>query len=302
MMDRMGFDPDREYGNFRLTFEYKLAQWCETVLLLRAPRVGRPDLSGVPVQLAHDFHNKLTASVTGAVAGRKAPAKLLPPSYGVWHRAEVTLDGPRLRVMIDGETLQETTVEGHPTGYISFLQLGHPFEVRGMEIEELPGTVRWDHYRDIEGWGLRDGGTWMVRGGAIVGANGHGILYTPMGYTDCELQVAVLTHNHVNAGIFFRGSPDKAKDRGWEVQIFSPPEAVYPTGSIYGRVRSTIPFDHEGIWVQLRVVVQATRCRVWFNGMLVAEGEVPAGQGQVGLQIHLENASVEFRDLRIRSL
>ncbi len=70
----------------------------------------------------------------------------------------------------------------------------------------------------------------------------------------------------------------------------------------YGPVRSTIPFDHEGIWVWLRVVVQGTTCRVWFNGMLAAAGEVPAGEGRVGLQIHLEKSSVEFRDLRIRSL
>ncbi len=121
------------------------------------------------MQLAHDFHGKLT----GAVAGRTAPIKLLPPSYGVWHRALVTLDGRRLRVEIDGELLQDTTVEGQATGFISFAQLGHPFEIRKMEIEELPGVVRWDRYDSIDGWGLRDG--------AIVGANGNGILYAPKG-------------------------------------------------------------------------------------------------------------------------
>jgi len=59
MIDPMGFDPERQYENFRLSFDYRLAQWCETLLLLRAPRWGRPALSGVPVQLAHDFHGKL---------------------------------------------------------------------------------------------------------------------------------------------------------------------------------------------------------------------------------------------------
>ena len=115
--------------------------------------------------------------MTGAVAGRTAPIKLLPPSYGVWHRAAVTLDGRRLRVEIDGELVQDTTVEGQATGFISFVQLGHPFEIGKMEIEELPGVVRWDRYDSIDGWGLRDGGTWFVRDGAIVGANGNGILY-----------------------------------------------------------------------------------------------------------------------------
>ena len=53
-----------------------------------------------------------------------------------------------------------------------------------------------------------DGETWFVPDGAIVGAKGNGIRYAPMGYRDCELETAVRTHNHVNAGISFRGSPD----------------------------------------------------------------------------------------------
>lgn len=77
-----------------------------------------------------------------------------------------------------------------------------------------------------------DGETWFVPDGAIVGAKGNGIRYAPKGYRDCELETAVRTHNHVNAGIFFRESPDQARDRGWEVHIFSPPDAVYSTGSI----------------------------------------------------------------------
>ncbi|MCX6604181.1 MAG: hypothetical protein NTV52_11365 [Acidobacteria bacterium] len=87
---------------------------------------------------------------------------------------------------------------------------------------------------------------------------------------------------------------------GW---ASSSPVGAEPSRPVrYGPVRSTIPFDHEGIWVWLRVVVRGTECRVWFNGMLAAAGEVPAGEGRVGLQIHLERSSVEFRDLRIRSL
>lgn len=99
--------------------------------------------------------------MTGAVAGRTAPTKLLPPSYGVWHRAVVTLDGRRLRVEIDGELVRDTTVEGQATGFVSFARLGHPFEIWKMEIEELPGVVRWDRYDSIDGWGRRD----VVRAG-----------------------------------------------------------------------------------------------------------------------------------------
>jgi hypothetical protein len=38
-----------EYENFRLTFEYKLSQWAEAAVILRAPRMGRPMQSGIAI-------------------------------------------------------------------------------------------------------------------------------------------------------------------------------------------------------------------------------------------------------------
>ena len=64
-------------------------------------------------------------------------------------------------------------------------------------------------------------------------------------------------------------------------------------GAVVGACRSSR--RRFGAW--LWIVEQGTECRVWFNGMLA-----PAGEGRVGLRIHLEKSSVEFRDLRIRSL
>ena len=46
----------REYENFKLRFEYKLAQWAEAAVILRAPRLGRPAQAGLSIYLAHDFH------------------------------------------------------------------------------------------------------------------------------------------------------------------------------------------------------------------------------------------------------
>lgn len=42
-----------EYENFRLHFEYKLAQWAEAAVVLRAPRWGRPAQAGIAIVLAH---------------------------------------------------------------------------------------------------------------------------------------------------------------------------------------------------------------------------------------------------------
>ena len=145
-----------------------------------------------------------------------------------------------------------------------------------------------------------------VRDGTIMGANGHGILYAPPVLSDFELTALVRSRNRVNGGIFLRGSPDLKQHRGFEVQIYSPVDSVYPTGSIYSKQRARISADYEDRWFLLQIRVEGSRCAVRLDGETVAEYDKLSGRdlqpGRIGLQIHMENASVEFRDLRVRPL
>ena len=75
-----------EYENFRLEFEYKLAKWAETSVLLRAPEVGRAAQAGLALFLAHDFHKQISKHVTGALAGVLPPMKGLSESFEQWHK------------------------------------------------------------------------------------------------------------------------------------------------------------------------------------------------------------------------
>jgi len=189
-------------------------------------------------------------------------------------------------------------------------------EITGRRIPPLPARpdlakvkfgdpVALFNGRDLAGWQLRDAGHWSVRDGAILAANGHGIHYAPGEYADFELLAVVKSNNHVNAGLFLRGQPAKPAHRGFEVQIYSPPDAVYPTGSIYGQTRADIPEDHDGRWALLRVKVRDGRVTTWLDGRLAAEGPVPPGvpaRGRIGLQIHLDTASIECKELRVRAL
>jgi hypothetical protein len=54
------------------------------------------------------------------------------------------------------------------------------------------------------------------------------------------------------------------------------------------------------------VRVEGSRCLVRIDGETVAEYDALAGRdlkpGRIGLQIHMTNASVEFRDLRVQPL
>ncbi len=305
----------QEYADLKLSFEYNLAQWAEAAVYLRAPRGGRPGEAGLAIVLAHDFHKQVTPYVTGALRGLRAPKKAAVPaeSWGAWHKVEILLRGERLEVDIDGERVQEVAnMDTDPElrlrlkrGFVGFPDLGHAYRVRAIKLEDL-GAGR--EPVALSGWKLRDGtaGQWrFAADGTIKGASGHGILYAANKFADdFEFTAMVRSRNHVNGGVFLRGSPDGAKPRGFEIQIYSPTEAVYPTGSIYGIARSRSRVELEDRWFLLQVRVEGTRCLVRVDGETVAESDAApvTGEAQIGLQIHMENASIEFRDLRARRL
>lgn len=308
-----------EFEDFRLSFDYKLDQWAEAAVILHAPRTAHPQHAGITLVLTHDFHNESTSYTTGAILAVRAPQWKMPEpeTWGRWHHVEIELRGPRLKASIDGHTVQDldtsTVAElAHRLrrGHIGFPDMGHSYSVRSIEITGLGRTsnlVSLLPSPSLNSWTKRgDSGGWRVKpGGDIEGANGHSILYAPGEFADFEFTAAVRTHARVNSGVFFRGDPTGPR-RGFEIQVYSPVDAVYPTGSVYGRARSNIQADIEGLWFLLQVRVQGSRVQVWIDGQPVAESkQLPKellAPGRIGLQIHSGKASIEFRDLRVRLL
>jgi hypothetical protein len=304
-----------EFEDFRLTFDYKLAQWTEAAVILRAPATDRPQHAGLTLVLAHDFHNQCTAWVSGALAGVLPPRAMLPVSFSAWHQVAIELRGRTFKASIDGALVQEVNLDEHEPlrhrlrrGVIGFPDLGHAYALRNLSIEDLGAPTRFIDLlpaASLEGWQLRGGGAWRLDGGTLTGADGHGVYYPPGVFGDFELAAAVRTHRRVNSGIFLRGDPTGVR-RGFEVQIYSPVDSVYPTGSVYGRSRSRLSADLEGRWFLLQIRVAGPRVAVWVDGEPVAEYVKLSGTelepGRVGLQIHLDQASVEFRQLRLRRL
>lgn len=307
---------EREYENFRLSFEIRPAQWCETAVLLRAPRSGRPQHAGLAVFLGHDFHKQVTPYVTGAILGVLPPQWALPPSWDEWRKVDVLLNGDRLRVEIGGVVVQDLLLSTVPElrhrlrrGYIGFPDMGHRFALRHLMIEDLGAPTKFVDLvqgDSLAGWERRgDSGEWTLRGGVVEGSSGHSILYAPGEFGDFEFTAVVRSRRRTNSGVFFRGEPAGPR-RGFEVQIYTPVDAVYPTGSIYGLKRSAIQADLEERWFLLQVRVEGAKCSVWVDGEPAAEYDgLPAElrkPGRIGLQIHMEDTSVEFRDLRVRVL
>lgn len=263
--------------------------------------------------LAHDFHRTKDAYVTGGIPGALAPRVALPESWGAWHKAAILLEGDRLTAAIDGVTVQDVDLAAHTElryrlkrGYIGFPDLGHAWAVRNVRIEDLGfrhEMVDLFDGKSLAGWKLRDAGNWSVREGSIYGANGHGILYAEPSFENFELTLMARSRNRANGGVFLRGQP-QGPERGFEVQIYSPPDAVYPTGSIYDIERARLMSDFEDRWFLMQIIVEDGTCVVRLDGDTVARTDQVEKRkpGRIGLQIHSDNASIDFRDIRVRPL
>ncbi len=290
----------REYENVRVTFEYRLAQWAEAAVCLRTPAIGRPVQQGVSIFLAHDFHQKPGLYTTGALAGRLAPLRLLPPSFNVWHKVEIILDGPELEVRQDGELLQLTRLPAQHggKGHIHFPDLAHKYEIRNFQAKDLGHPRAY-----VEQWApftkRGTSGEWQFGAEEFSGSNGHSIQYAAPLLEDFVFEAEVKATNRANGGIFFRGSAKEGEPRGFEVQIYSPLDSVFPTGSIYGLERSKVATDTEARWFHLRVLAQGATCTVWVDGIEVATTDrIQETRGQIGFQIHMENTTVSWRRVR----
>jgi hypothetical protein len=149
----------REYGDFVLDFEFKLGPQGNSGVGLRFPSPGDPAFDGLEIQICDERYygddphgaDQLTGSLYSAI----------PPSKQVykpaeWNRYEITCQGPRVTVKLNGELIQDVNLDeqtaklerGKPLaerprrGHIGFQELsrgGSRVEIRNAKIKELGG-------------------------------------------------------------------------------------------------------------------------------------------------------------------
>jgi hypothetical protein len=209
---------EREYEDFHLSLDYKLDEWAEAAVILRAARSERPQHTGISIVLAHDFHHELTPWITGAIQGAVAPKVELPASWEKWRHLDIDLRGTRLLAAIDGTVVQDLDMASVPAladrlrrGYIGFPDMGYGYEIRNLQMEDLGRSQQLQELAPddgLKGWDKRgDSGVWMWDNGVLTGAYGHSILYAPPVVGDFELSAVVRSRGRVNSGLFLRGDP-----------------------------------------------------------------------------------------------
>lgn len=102
----------KQYGDFILKFDFKLGPTGNSGCALRAPLSGDPAFDGMELQMADYRYNtqakdsELTGGIYRAIAPRKQVYK---PTE--WNSYVVTLKGPRLHVVLNGEVIHDLNLD-----------------------------------------------------------------------------------------------------------------------------------------------------------------------------------------------
>ena len=146
---------DREFSDFELRVEWKIAAGGNSGIGIRYPAKGDPAHAGMEIQIldddAPDYKNLQAAQYTGGVYYQVPPKAKPAKAPGEWNRYVIRCQGPRIRIWLNGVEIQNVNVEeqtkgegGHlplsqrpRNGYVGLQSHTGPVEFRNIEIREL---------------------------------------------------------------------------------------------------------------------------------------------------------------------
>jgi hypothetical protein len=152
---------EKEYGNFVLSFLYKIAKGGNSGLGIRTPRNGWPSGDGMEVQIEdRPAGEPLNGQSPGAIYSNVEPFARADVSEQ-WNRMVVKAEGYMISVWMNGELVQCVNTYWQPElkhrhlkGWIGFQDHNNHVEYRDIRVLELPdgrGLDEW--YAAREPWG-----------------------------------------------------------------------------------------------------------------------------------------------------
>ncbi|MBL7139855.1 MAG: DUF1080 domain-containing protein [Planctomycetes bacterium] len=148
---------EKEYSDFHLKFEFRLAPGANNGVGIRAPGKGTAAYTGIELQILDDTSPKYAdikpyqfhGSVYGVVPAKPGHLK----KVGEWNAEEVIARQGRIQVILNGTTIVDAdvwkidpnqTIDGRPhpglhnkKGHIGLLGHGTRVEFRNVRIKEL---------------------------------------------------------------------------------------------------------------------------------------------------------------------
>jgi hypothetical protein len=310
-----------QFSDYVLKADFKAAKRTNSGIFLRtAPVVGKDDITTKCYEL--NIAPSDNPFPTGSLVGRKK-AKEVPQSED-WQSYEVTVDGPQVRVLLNGEeVLAYEDPKPIGRGHIG-LQLNEGrVEFKNIKLRPLHVEPMFDG-KSLAGWKDHPNSKskfTVTEAGEINVKNGSGCLETETSYGDFIMQLECISHKpELNSGIFFRCVPGSRMD-GYESQIhngFKSGDRTQPvdcgTGGIFRRVNARLVVPDDGKWFQKTIVADGPHMAVWVNGYQVTDwtderkpNENPRQGlrlelGTIQIQGHDPTTDLSFRKLRIAEL
>lgn len=131
---------EAEYGDFVLEFEWKLGERGNSGVALRSPMHGDPAFDGLELQMVDPRYfppdqKTLPSELTGSLYRSSAPSKqVFKPTD--WNRYEITCRGSHMKVVLNGETIQDLNLDE---------QTARPLRHDGSEAPALKDRPRHGH-------------------------------------------------------------------------------------------------------------------------------------------------------------
>jgi Domain of Unknown Function (DUF1080)/FKBP-type peptidyl-prolyl cis-trans isomerase len=177
---------EKVYSDFVLKLEYRLAPESDAGIGLRLPAQGEPAIGGIEIQL---LGSSAAAAAglpperrTGAVVDEAPSQREAPAPKEEWNSLEITCRGPQLKVVVNGETINEVDLDDYgqapedgpkgsgkrlsersPLGQIGLQGSAALVEYRAIEVRDLttatPSGVRYVDLKEGQGNVIGKGAT-----------------------------------------------------------------------------------------------------------------------------------------------
>ncbi|GMV67285.1 MAG: hypothetical protein AMXMBFR75_30770 [Candidatus Hinthialibacteria bacterium] len=140
------------YGDVVLRLEYKVADHANSGVFMRVPKPGHPAFLGFEVQIMGDYGEDTSNHSTGSIYDVLSPMRNMSKPSGEWNQYEITNQGTRLVVILNGFKVIDTDFasltepvgkftmpysEMPKQGWIGVQNHGGEISFRNIEIKEL---------------------------------------------------------------------------------------------------------------------------------------------------------------------
>lgn len=310
-----------EFADYELKADFWIDEVANSGVFLRCPMSGEITAENAYEVNIFDAHEKWPTGSINEVAAATAWQK----TSGKWNTYEITAEGERLRIILNGQVTVDARDQRHRRGVIGLQNLKGEGMVRFRNLKLRPlGLKSIFNGKDLAGWkeipGRKSVFSVTPEGWLNV-KNGNGDLQSGGAYGDFVFQLDIISNGaHLNSGIFFRAMKDQFWS-GYESQIrnqWQGDDRTKPvdfgTGGIYNHqpARRVVSSDRE--WFTKTIVAHGRHMAVWIDGIQVSDftDSRPAHEnarqgyraqpGVLSIQGHDPTTDLSFRKLRLAEM